>query len=177
MKTPKTALLLLFTILSLLSISACSSVPISDETLAKEEEKKHEYIVMYDTLSKNYIFDKVNLWIAKNFNSAKSVIDLADKEAGNIVAKGRTLTDLGLLNGFLGSEFPYGVYFTLTVLIKDGKAKYNFDDLYLYVIDSNGNEVKGNKSLKYRLIQRTLKERFDFYITDINKFINFSNNF
>lgn len=38
--------------------------------------------------TKSDIFSSINKWISLNYNSAKSVVQLNDKEAGNIIVKG-----------------------------------------------------------------------------------------
>lgn len=86
---------------------------------ASEEEIIHQFIRNYD-VSKEVIYERAHKWIAQNFNSAKSVIDYADKQAGTIVAKGMIpkVDFYYVKNGILK--------FTLTMDIKEKKARYDY---------------------------------------------------
>ncbi|MBN1404781.1 MAG: DUF4468 domain-containing protein [Opitutales bacterium] len=47
-----------------------------------------EYVIELDGMTRNEIFDGVELWIAENFTSSKAVIDLKNKEQGVIIGNG-----------------------------------------------------------------------------------------
>lgn len=58
---------------------------------AQEYEMKEKTIIgVFDIegKSKTEIFGSINKWIALNYNSAQNVVQLKDKESGNIIVKG-----------------------------------------------------------------------------------------
>jgi len=76
------------------------------------------------TISKNDIYNSTSEWFVKDFSSAKDVIQLNDKETGKIIAKGAYHISPTLMIG------ECWVNFTLTIMMKDGRFKYSFTDLY-----------------------------------------------
>jgi len=83
-------------------------------------------VVAVDSVSKDELYLRAKEWFAKTYNDSKEVIQLSDKEAGKIIGKGVYLAyyhSIGLRNGGL-------VHYTLTVIAKDGRYKYELTDLY-----------------------------------------------
>ncbi|MES2808456.1 MAG: DUF4468 domain-containing protein [Bacteroidota bacterium] len=77
---------------------------------------------------KDLLYSEINEWLATNFNSAKSVIELSDKDAGKIIAK-------GVYNSFANYNYmgmrpvSYRLNFTLIFSIKDDKFRVTITDL------------------------------------------------
>ena len=86
-------------------------------------------IEQIDTVAgtKDALFVKANEWVAKTFNSAKDVIQMHDKEAGKIIAKGimETKGTIGLISG------SYFIKYTISIDVKDGRCKVKFSDFVL----------------------------------------------
>lgn len=102
-----------FLFLSCLFIFGCGS-----SKLATEDQMKHEFIKEYPGITKAQIFERSQRWIAQNFKSAKQVIDLTDKDAGMIVAKGKII-DIDWGGGFMNDNLMKGsLDFTLTLRYK-----------------------------------------------------------
>jgi hypothetical protein len=80
--------------------------------------------------TKNQIFDSCMEWITKNFRSAKAVIQYQDKNEGKIICKGYTVIKYGM-------GIPADTYFTLSIEMKDNKARITFEDAYMIVNISN----------------------------------------
>ena len=86
-------------------------------------------IVKADSISKADLYSRAKSWIASSYNSPKSVIQMEDKDAGEIVANGN----------FPSHEMPLGlgvhatmyVKHKLTVYVKDGKYKWEIQILGL----------------------------------------------
>lgn len=68
------------------------------------------------TINDTYL--KAKLWFADNFKDAKSVIQVDDKENG--IIKGKGVWDYG------GGHW---MFFTITLKMKQGKAKYELTDI------------------------------------------------
>lgn len=82
-----------------------------------------------DTASglKNDLFIKSNEWLAKTLNSAKDVIQMQDKEAGKLIAKGIMKSQQ---SPGLGSANFY-INYTLTIDTKDRKYRIILSDFFL----------------------------------------------
>ncbi len=114
----------IFPIIFLIFFIDCAS-----SKIATQEEMNHEFVVEFASLTKDKIYEKCLKWIASNFVSAKQVIDLQDKEAGTIVAKGyKDGVDYG---GIIKSNMG----FQLTIDCKDNKARFRFLPLYIKTLD------------------------------------------
>jgi len=61
--------------------------------------------------------------MAKSFKSSKQVIQYQDKDEGIIVGKG--------FIGITYTLFPMDTWFTMTIEIKDNKARVTFEDIYI----------------------------------------------
>ena len=78
-------------------------------------------VVEVKGVDKNALYQRAIEWVNENFKSAKAAIQVADKEAGNIMAKGSM--ELALP----AEDF---VSFSLSIMVKDGKYKYIMKDFY-----------------------------------------------
>jgi len=76
-------LILIFTFLTI----ALTSIK-SNAQEFEYEEKTITGTYQADGKSKSEIFSAINKWIALNYNSAKNVVQLNDKESGTIIVKG-----------------------------------------------------------------------------------------
>lgn len=135
---------------------------------ATEEQMKHEYIKEFTGISKDEIFDRSMRWITQNFKSAKSVVDYEDKSAGTIVAKG-IIPDIDL-----GGVFNANLGFTLTIDIKDGKARFKYDNL-IPIDPNSGQEVP--KMTSYERVHIKANKEFDKLTEEIYKTINTKTDF
>lgn len=73
-------------------------------------------------VSKEQLFVKANEWIAVNYNSAKNVIQMSDKEAGKIIIKAVTTRTIEFTFIFK-SAVGYTLNYMLNCTFKDGKYK------------------------------------------------------
>ncbi len=147
--------LLLLALFSIIYFSGCAS---SKE--ATSEQTKHEYIKDFSDIKKEDLFDRSMKWITQNFRSGKQVIDYQDKTAGTIIAKGIILdVNFGnILNGNLG--------FTLTIDMKDNRAKFSFTNV-MPINPSDGQEVTGISQTER--VHIAAKKEFDKLVNDITK--------
>lgn len=100
-----------------------------EEIKATPEQMQHEFIKLYDGISKDLIFERSIKWIAQNFKSAKQVIDYQDKEAGSIIAKG-IIPDVQYTPSIDSTiSYTVSISFTLTFDTKDAKARYSYTNV------------------------------------------------
>tara|TARA_B100000401_G_scaffold396766_1_gene306477 strand:+ start:220 stop:768 length:549 start_codon:yes stop_codon:yes gene_type:complete len=84
-----------------------------------------ENIIKVDDVSKSDLYLRANEWFAKTFNSANSVIQMQDKEAGKIIGKGN-ITAYGHYKNFESGIWKFTVSFTA----KEGRFRYVISDIY-----------------------------------------------
>lgn len=90
-------------------------------------------VVKVDSISKDDLYIRARDWFNGNFKDSKAVLQIQDKEAGEISGKGVFTTyykhsNLGVQNGY---DQNFG--FKVTIWVKDGRYKYelsNFDNYY-----------------------------------------------
>jgi hypothetical protein len=126
MKVIGRVMLAIFLFLNLLS--ACvphNVIPVFRESLPHEEQQI-VYTEDHDK-TKDQAFVAAQSWIAKNFNSAKDVIQMSDKDAGIIIVKA-VWPFTWIANAGMGMRIPYTYYvdYSLTVKVKENKAKFEF---------------------------------------------------
>lgn len=85
-------------------------------------------IVEVNGTSKAELFSKARQWINETFKDSKDVLQIADKESGELAGKG-IIRSYYVFRTF-GKEKPNPVMydFSIGIYIKDGKYKYEFTD-------------------------------------------------
>jgi hypothetical protein len=119
-------------ILLTFSISILVLQPILCQDIFPKDEKGnivYTEIVNVDSTNLKELYVRAHTWFANNFKSAKSVIQLDDKEAGKIIGKGYFLAGIPKSNsGVVKSAISVSVYFTVDIQVKDGRYRYLFSD-------------------------------------------------
>jgi hypothetical protein len=105
------------------SVSLAQSLPVDPDT------KLITYSEVVETpgVNKNELYVRANTWFTRTFKSAKSVLELQDKEAGKLIGKG--LLSVMVKVPIVGATDAGTVATTITILCKDGKYKYVIDNL------------------------------------------------
>lgn len=78
-------------------------------------------IVYVESKTKDELYLNGKEWLANTFKSSKEVIDMDDKEAGQIIGKGLFVVSL---NG----DWGY-IHFTVALYFKDGRYKYEIKNI------------------------------------------------
>lgn len=89
------------------------------------------------------LYSRAYEWVAKNFNSAQSVIQMQDKESGKIIAK-------GVIKAFIKKYDSGYNSFTLSLYLKDGKYKYditNFSNEHKTTVVGKSDRYGGDYSM------------------------------
>ncbi len=84
-------------------------------------------VVNVDSISAQSLYSRTKLFIAENFKSAKTVIQLDDAENKTLVVKGGVMPYIR--NAFAGRTYGISM-FTLKIQCKDNKFKYTLSDIY-----------------------------------------------
>ncbi len=106
------------------------------------------------TKSEAYI--KAKTWFANTFNSANSVIQMDDKDAGSLIGKGYTAKEAG--NVFTG-PISQNVWYTINITIKDGKYRVQIYDVYIK--NSDGYTMTSESLNKYPKMNKKFIKRID----------------
>ncbi|WP_165749881.1 DUF4468 domain-containing protein [Cellulophaga sp. Z1A5H] len=102
------------------------------------QEKTVESIFEVEGKSRTEIFTSINKWIALNYNSAQNVVQLNDKESGNIIIKGinqavykNVMKELYPKNKYMQEFSTVEFNHTMEVNIKDDKFRiiYTLTDI------------------------------------------------
>jgi hypothetical protein len=115
---------IVLSVLSLMFFIGCAMPP--DFRTAMDAGEDTVTFVESHSMDRNNAFVAANAYIAKSFNSAKDVIQMADKEAGMIVVKA-VYRFAYPVDPPINSQFWDGyVQYGMTVQVKDQKAKIEF---------------------------------------------------
>lgn len=104
-------------------------------------------VVQLNSVGTESIYNRAKLFVANNYNSAKSVTDLSDHKLHSIVIKAYIKTHFKSWAGV----YPAGGFnYTLKIYCKDGRYKYEITDLihtgiYDTVNKSSGGPIENNK--------------------------------
>ena len=93
----------------------------SIENINSQTPLKFEQVFNSEGKTKDEMFSKAMLWVAEHYNSANDVVQLSDKDAGNIIVK-------ALYNHRYGKYMFYGnswgnISYTLSIQFRDDKYK------------------------------------------------------
>jgi len=106
-----------------------------------QEPLKYTEVIQMENIPKNELYNRTHHWFTTQFKSSKDVIQIDNKEEGEIVGKGNFKYIPKVLSG---SEQIFGdIVFTVKVFLKDGRYKYEFTD---FIHEPYGNEY-GSKSM------------------------------
>jgi hypothetical protein len=114
----KLKITLLFFLIGINAFPQKETLPINKETKLIEFS---DLVFVDSALTQNELYLRAKEWMARNFKSAKDVIQMEDKEAGIIIGKGY----FSLREGK-----SCKIYFTLKIQVKNNRYKYWFSDFY-----------------------------------------------
>ena len=130
MKTPKQ--LFLMSALTLLSIT----------TLIGQEKLTYSEVVQIDSISQNEIYNRAKLWFATTYNSANNVLQIDNKEEGQLIGKAVIKYDSKV---FVGSAITDGyISYIIKIFVKDSTYKYEITD---FIHAPTGDAVAGKSSM------------------------------
>lgn len=83
-------------------------------------------VIQVDSAGKDILFQRGRQWFNDAFKSSKDVLQINDKESGELAGKG--FMNIPYKYPALGAKFNYDVdvYFKVNIWVKDGRYKYEF---------------------------------------------------
>jgi len=134
-------------------------------------EDQRNYVEIHN-VTKDIAFNKTMEWIALNYNSAKSVIQLSDKLNSKIIIKAKLALNIQI-DG-LGTIFEKGYLdYTLNISLKDNKAKFTFYTGKLTFLTSSSVFRSGNYPPKNSMLE--IINHYEYTKNSIISTINQSN--
>ncbi len=94
----------------------------------KDGKVNYTDIVMIDSMDKSKLYNKAKKWFIDQYKSAKDVIQLDDKENGEVIGKGFFETEW---QTSIMSVQNVSVWHTVKVYMKDNKFKYEITNFKL----------------------------------------------
>jgi|SRR5690606_6259328 len=94
-----------------------------NKSISAQENFRWEVVKVVEEKTKAQLYSQTKMFIAKNWNSANSVIQNDDKEGGNVIIKGVTSMKMRKL----GVDYTYYYDYTMSFFFKDGKYKIIID--------------------------------------------------
>jgi hypothetical protein len=112
---------------------------------------RYEKIVAVESTSKDILYERANVWLAKAFVDSKEVIQYSNQETGKVLAKGL----LELNATYNGYEQSMGVVrFTLEVNTKEGRVRVLISDLIHEFTDGNPSPGDLRKEKSYPVLKK-----------------------
>jgi hypothetical protein len=131
----KTKLLCLALSMSL--VSSAQETKLQGILPMKDGKVNYTDVIPVDSTSKDQLYTRAKRWFAETYKSAKDVIQLDDKENGEIIGKGLFNETLSVI----GTKYDISVYEAVKIFIKDNKVKYEITD---FVTEAAGNLYGAN---------------------------------
>lgn len=104
-------------------------------TVFGQEPLTYTEVVHVDSVSKNDLYNRAKFWFATAYNSANDVLQIDNKEEGEIIGKAIMIYNP---NVFSGSEQTKGsINYTIKIFVKEGRYKYEITD---FIHDPYGNQ-------------------------------------
>lgn len=117
--------------LIILLASCLVSITLPFKLLAQSDTAiKFSEIVMVDSATRDLLFIKARQWFNDNFKSANDVLQIADKESGELLGKGYVKSYYRYKSLGKNNLMPVNYNLKISIFVKDGKYKYEFSDFY-----------------------------------------------
>ncbi|MGB5024739.1 MAG: DUF4468 domain-containing protein [Saprospiraceae bacterium] len=118
----------------------------------------YEQIVNVDSVDKNQLFNAARIWFSNTFKSAKSVLDLDDRNTGRLIGNGNLTYSTSL-------QKVYGerrASFKIDITLKDGKYRVIISDIEDISTGGYGDLNKYNYENLHPEVKQKFKEKFKY---------------
>lgn len=106
-----------------------------------QEPLSYSEVVQVNDVLKNELFNRAKLWFATTYNSANDVLQIENKEEGELIGKAILKYEPNILSG--SEQLKGNIRYTIKIYVKDGRYKYEITD---FTHDPYGN-MYGKKSM------------------------------
>lgn len=93
-----------------------------------QEPLSYSEVIEVPKVDKNELYIRGREWFNENFKSVNDVLQINDKETGELV--GKAYFQVSCTYELMGKtvKIPAGVFFQISIWVKEGKYKYEFKD-------------------------------------------------
>ena len=134
----------------------------------------YQEVVKVDNTPQAELYNRAKSWFAKSFRSANKVLQMYDKDLGKLIGKGSE----PLTYKYALVNMNYTLHYTLAVVVKDGRYRYEITDITVpdddpagyhltldqIVVDGNSGKEKTKKD------NGEYRNRFKGYIVNSDLF-------
>ena len=142
-------------------------IPIVSFSQSKDSLITYSEIIVLDSISKDQLFNNGRDWFNSTFKSSKDVLQIIDKESGQLAGKG-ILGGTFTINYFGSHSEDLNCHFNVDLRVKDGKYKYTFSNFssetYFPILTSSSESPKINM-----ISQERSNEWYSIYKTTVNE--------
>lgn len=124
----------LFLAVIIFPLFSCAQQPVNFTAVVKVDS----------SLSSSELYNRAKLFFMNSFNDSKAVLEIQDKESGQLSGKGYFKYEP---TSYIGSDGTRGkIEFTVSVFVKDGRYKYEFTSFM-----HEGNQNPGYGAMPFNL--------------------------
>ena len=136
----------------------------------KDGKVTYTDVIQIDSTDKSKLYNKVKKWFIEQYRSAKDVIQLDDKENGEVIGKGffETTWQTSIM-----SAQSVSVWHTVKVYIKDNKFKYEITNFNLkYYVEPSQYSRGSNVEIAIEDFGGGRDKNTKKYFTQVDKEVN-----
>lgn len=116
---------------------------ITFSSLSQDSVITYTEVIQIPAATKEQLFIRARQWFNETFKSAKDVLQINDKQTGELAGKGYIKSFCSYrLNGTENSD-PITVHADIAIYVKQGKYKYEFTNFYVLKYDNSGPDDLG----------------------------------
>lgn len=121
-----------------------------------------EVVQLSDSTPKSDLFLRAREWFNERFKSSKEVLQINDKESGELVGKG--IMEVSYTYNMLGKHEQWAdVHFTLSVWVKDDRYKYELSNFNVPAL-LDGGGLYSSDDYQYKYPGIGAKKSQEFYL-------------
>ena len=144
-----------FLLLAFIGLAGCAS----QQPLPKSERQYQKIVDVSG--SKQELYTRTLEWLARSFGSSKEVIQFSDPDQAKVIGKGIMKVNYTIT--------PVDTHFTLTIEIRDNRARFTFDQLYT---EPNATLLPERMFLENRAQMEKFSIRASMLIEDWKKYVS-----
>jgi hypothetical protein len=110
-------------LLSVVFFASCANIMNNPQATA--EQKRSQFIVEHQGMMKDQLYSQVMKAMGVVYKSSETVIEVSDREGGNIVGNGAASIETTCKGGVF-TNMPFNVRYKIVITIKDGKVRYQY---------------------------------------------------
>jgi len=91
-----------------------------------QEQLTYTEVVQVDSVSQNHLYNRAKLWFATAYNSSNNVLQIDNKEEGELIGKAIIKYEQTFLAG--SGQTNGNIKYTIEIFVKEGRYKYKISN-------------------------------------------------